>query len=123
MTTSHDTPYPPPKHDLREWRVARGLSRYELAETAGATESAIARYETGENRIAFEMLFRLMEALGITPLQFFEPPDLPPWWRWIAVRSPRLSARPVCSLCRGRPLLAQPTPSAEDRFLALPARS
>jgi hypothetical protein len=32
------------------------------------------------------MLFRLMEALGITPLQFFEPPDLPPWWRWIAVR-------------------------------------
>ena len=85
MTTSHDTPYTPAKHYLREWRVARGLSRYELAETAGATESAIARYETGENRIAFEMLFRLMETLGITPLQFFEPPDLPPWWRWIAV--------------------------------------
>ena len=53
---------------------------------AAPTESAIARYETGENRIAFEMLFRLMEVLGITPLQFFEPPDLPPWWRWLAVR-------------------------------------
>ena len=86
MATSHDTPYTPAKHYLREWRIARGLSRDELAETAGATESAIARYETMENRIAFEMLFRLMEALGITPLQFFEPPDLPPWWRWIAVR-------------------------------------
>jgi hypothetical protein len=22
----------------------------------------------------------------LRPLQFFEPPDLPPWWRWIAVR-------------------------------------
>ena len=29
----------------------------------------------------------------------------------------------VRSLLRGRPLLARPAPSAEDRFLALPARS
>ena len=65
------------RHYLREWRVHRGLLQEELARRTGIAKSVISRYETGDRRIHLEAQFRLMRALGITPAQFFSPPDSP----------------------------------------------
>ena len=74
MATSHDSPY---RHYLREWREHRGLKQEELAALTGISSSVISRYETGDRRIHMEAQFKLMQALGITPPQFFSPPDAP----------------------------------------------
>jgi transcriptional regulator with XRE-family HTH domain len=72
--TSHDAPY---RHYLREWREYRGWLQVDLAKRVGIAKSAISRYETGDRGIHLEMQFKLMWALGITPAQFFSPPDAP----------------------------------------------
>jgi transcriptional regulator with XRE-family HTH domain len=74
MATSHDTPY---RHYLKEWREHRGLLQADLARLVGTAASVISRYETGDRRIHLEMQFKLMQALRITPPQFFSPPDAP----------------------------------------------
>jgi transcriptional regulator with XRE-family HTH domain len=74
MATSHDSPY---RHYLREWREHRGLKQEELAARTGISTSVISRYETGDRRIHMEAQFKLMAALGITPPQFFSPPNAP----------------------------------------------
>lgn len=73
-TNTHHTAY---RHYLREWREWRGLLQSDLAKKVGTAASVISRYETGDRRIHLEMQFRLMAALGITPAQFFSPPDQP----------------------------------------------
>jgi transcriptional regulator with XRE-family HTH domain len=74
MVTSHDTPY---RHYLREWREFRGWKQDELAKRVDTSKSVISRYETGDRGISLDMQFRLMWALGITPAQFFAPPEQP----------------------------------------------
>jgi transcriptional regulator with XRE-family HTH domain len=72
MANSHDAPH---RHYLREWREFRGLTQDDLALLAGTSEGGIADYETGERRISLEMQYKLMWALNITAVQFFEPPS------------------------------------------------
>jgi transcriptional regulator with XRE-family HTH domain len=72
MPNSHDAPH---RHYLREWREFRGLTQDDLALLAGTSEGGIADYETGERRISLEMQYKLMWALNITAVQFFEPPS------------------------------------------------
>jgi transcriptional regulator with XRE-family HTH domain len=74
MATSHDSPY---RHYLREWREHFHLKQEELAARTGISTSVISRYETGDRRIHMEAQFKLMAALGITPPQFFSPPNAP----------------------------------------------
>lgn len=64
------------RHYLREWRVHRGMTQVELAEAIGTFKGVISRYETGERGISFEMQYKLMKALNITPGQFFASPDV-----------------------------------------------
>ena len=71
MATSHGSPY---RHYLREWREHCGFKQEELAALTGISSSVISRYETGNRRIHTETQFKLMQALGITPSQFFSPP-------------------------------------------------
>ncbi len=72
MATSHDEPF---RHHLRKWREFRGLTQDDLAMLVDTSPNEIADYEAGERSIRLEMQFRLMEALGITAAQFFEPPE------------------------------------------------
>ena len=72
MATSHDQPY---RHYLKEWREHRGLMQAELAKMVDTAASVISRYETGDRRIHLEMQFKLMQALRISPAQFFSPPS------------------------------------------------
>jgi transcriptional regulator with XRE-family HTH domain len=63
------------RHYLKEWRLKRGLLQGELAKRVGVATSVISRYETGDRRIHLEMQFRLMQALGVYPAQFFSDPN------------------------------------------------
>ncbi|WP_446425626.1 helix-turn-helix domain-containing protein [Mailhella sp.] len=53
---------------LRELRNAQGYSQEELAEKLGAcSHSHICRLESGQKTPKLDMIFRLSEALGISP--------------------------------------------------------
>lgn len=71
MASSHDQKF---KHYLKQWREKRGMLQSDLAKEVGCATSVISRYETGDRRIHLEMQFKLMQALGIWPAQFFAPP-------------------------------------------------
>ena len=49
-------------HNLRLWRVARGLSQSQLAKRLGVTFQQVQKYETGGNRVSTG---RLVKAAGI----------------------------------------------------------
>ena len=72
MASSHDQPF---RHYLKEWREHRKMLQADLAKLVGTAASVISRYETGDRRIHLEMQFKLMQALRITPAQFFTRPD------------------------------------------------
>ena len=63
------------RHYLREWRIKRGLTQADLAERLGTDKSMISRYEGAQRNLLLDVQFRLMEALDITPKQFFSHPD------------------------------------------------
>jgi len=65
----------PPRHYLREWRDARGLSQATLGKLCGTTGATISRYENGERSLRLNLQFKLCQHLGITPAQFFVPPE------------------------------------------------
>lgn len=50
---------------LREARLRAGLTQSQLAERAGTTQSAVARWETGGTRPSLETLVRLIRACGL----------------------------------------------------------
>ena len=77
MTTSDDSQPPPFRHYLKEWRLKRGLTQQQLAQRLNTTKGHISRYERGHRAMTSHVQFRLMRALGITPVQFFMHPDLP----------------------------------------------
>ena len=63
------------RHFLREWRIYRGLSQYELAERVGAFPRVVAEWEDESGGIRMEDQFRLFRALEVTPWQFFKGPS------------------------------------------------
>ena len=75
-------------HNLRRFRIARGLSQTELGNAVGVTFQQIQKYEKGRNAIAPGRLRQMCEILGVTPAKMFgsqpevdgEPiPEMSPW--------------------------------------------
>lgn len=60
---------------IREARLRAGLTQAELAERAGTTQSAVARWETGRARPSLETLARLARACGLELRVGFEEAD------------------------------------------------
>ncbi len=60
-------------HRLVEARMARRLSRPDLAMLAGVTRQAIGHYELGDRRPDMRMLLKFTEALGRSPSFFLHP--------------------------------------------------
>lgn len=52
---------------MREIRSAKGISIEYLANTSGMDYSQLARMETGQVNFTISYLFRVAEALGVTP--------------------------------------------------------
>jgi transcriptional regulator with XRE-family HTH domain len=55
---------------IRERRLSRGMSQFELAKSVGITFQQIQKYENGTNRVAMGRLLDIAEALDV-PLGFF----------------------------------------------------
>jgi transcriptional regulator with XRE-family HTH domain len=75
-------------HNLRHFRIARGLSQTALGEAVGLTFQQIQKYEKGTNAVAPGRLRQLCEVLGVAPAEMFgkqpeidgEPiPQMTPW--------------------------------------------
>ena len=52
---------------IREVRTSKGLSIEALANSSGMDYSQLARMETGQVNFTISYLFRVAEALGVTP--------------------------------------------------------
>ena len=52
-------------------RIAKGISRKDLADAIGITHQQIQKYETGKNRISASSLFLLSQSLRIPIEDFF----------------------------------------------------
>ena len=72
-----DTPLP---NHLRAWREYKGLTRGQLAKTAGTTADIIAQLESGEVDLSQKRLATLAAALKTNPgfLAGFDPNDVDP---------------------------------------------
>lgn len=57
----------PPRHYVREWRKAKGLTQERLAERTPFSPGAISQLETGRTGYTQEMLEALADALGVKP--------------------------------------------------------
>ena len=57
---------------LREAREARGLTQRELARQVGVTGAAIANYEAGTSHPKEQVLYRLLDALGVDANYLFQ---------------------------------------------------
>ena len=58
---------------LREIRKQRGLTQQQLAEMIGTSNQQIGHLEVGERRLSAPWIEKLVEALGITAGELFEP--------------------------------------------------
>ncbi len=74
--------------NLRQFRIARGLSQTELGSAVGVTFQQIQKYEKGTNAVAPGRLRQICEILGVAPAEMFgdlpkidgEPiPEMTPW--------------------------------------------
>ena len=52
---------------IREIRNSKGISIEQLANSSGMDYSQLARMETGQVNFTISYLFRVAEALGVTP--------------------------------------------------------
>lgn len=52
---------------IREIRSSKGISIEQLANSSGMDYSQLARMETGQVNFTISYLFRVAEALGVTP--------------------------------------------------------
>jgi transcriptional regulator with XRE-family HTH domain len=57
---------------IRARRTLLGLSQTELANVAGITFQQVQKYEKGTNRVGASRLQQFSEALGVSPMYFFE---------------------------------------------------
>jgi transcriptional regulator with XRE-family HTH domain len=56
--------------NIRRARIKAGLSQVELAEKCGLSQGNLSRIETGERRPSVLLLFRIAEALDLSPTRF-----------------------------------------------------
>jgi transcriptional regulator with XRE-family HTH domain len=61
--------------NVRVWRMARGLSQTELANSVGVTFQQVQKYESGGNRISMGRLKKIAKVLGIRLTTLFEGSD------------------------------------------------
>jgi transcriptional regulator with XRE-family HTH domain len=59
-------------HNVRIWRVARGLSQVELASRLGVTFQQVQKYEVGGNRIGSGRLVKVAAILGVPVAALFQ---------------------------------------------------
>lgn len=59
---------PPPRHFIRQWRDARGLTQEQLADSVGASTSVISRLETGRLGYTQALLEAVASALQASPV-------------------------------------------------------
>jgi transcriptional regulator with XRE-family HTH domain len=57
---------------LRARRILLGMSQTELADAAGISFQQIQKYEKGTNRVGASRLQQFSNALGVSPIYFFE---------------------------------------------------
>ncbi|MBL0318590.1 MAG: helix-turn-helix transcriptional regulator [Alphaproteobacteria bacterium] len=57
---------------IQELRMAKGLSRQQLADKVGVTHQQLQKYEKGSNRIAASRLAAISSSLGVEVRYFFE---------------------------------------------------
>jgi transcriptional regulator with XRE-family HTH domain len=62
------------QHGMRAWRLRRGLRQKDLAKLVGTEKSLISRYENGVTGMTFELMLKVMQALNITPNEFYAGP-------------------------------------------------
>lgn len=61
---------------IRMRRVLLGLSQQSLGKVLGVTFQQVQKYEGGANRVGASRLYRVAQALEVSPQYFFE--DMPP---------------------------------------------
>lgn len=58
---------------IKELRKAKGYTNYEnFAYDHGIARAQYGKYEKGDNDLRFSSLMRVIEALGVTPEEFFK---------------------------------------------------
>jgi transcriptional regulator with XRE-family HTH domain len=58
---------------IRELRKAKGYTNYEnFAYDHGIARAQYGKYEKGDNDLRFSSLLKVIEALGVTPEEFFK---------------------------------------------------
>jgi DNA-binding XRE family transcriptional regulator len=55
----------PPTKSLRQWRVMRGMTQFQLAATAGVGLSSVTNIEAGRQEPRISLANRLAQALGV----------------------------------------------------------
>jgi len=58
---------------IREFRQARKLTTYQLAELVGTTQATIHRLETGKRKLTVDWMKRIATALGVKPEDLIAP--------------------------------------------------
>jgi transcriptional regulator with XRE-family HTH domain len=58
-------------HNMRRFRMARGLSQSELGNAIGVTFQQIQKYEKAKNAVAPGRLRQMCEILGVAPAEMF----------------------------------------------------
>lgn len=61
--------------NVRERRLAAGLTQEQLAERSGFSQQYISGLERGSRNPTVVSLFMLAQALGVTPINLIEPGD------------------------------------------------
>jgi transcriptional regulator with XRE-family HTH domain len=59
-------------HNVRFWRLARGLSQTQLANRLGITFQQVQKYEAGDNRVSIGRLVKTAAILRVPVAAFFE---------------------------------------------------
>jgi transcriptional regulator with XRE-family HTH domain len=62
------------QHPLKSWRLATGISQYELGLELGVTNITVSRWETGLRKIDASLLPKVARITGINPARL--RPDL-----------------------------------------------
>lgn len=62
---------------MNQLRLARGMTRHQLAEKVGVTHQQLQKYEKGVNRITASRLSDIAQALGVDVTYFFDEDLLP----------------------------------------------
>jgi transcriptional regulator with XRE-family HTH domain len=58
--------------NIKVYRLAKGLSQTELADSLGLTFQQVQKYEKGVNRVGSGRLFQISNILGVPLMSFFE---------------------------------------------------